>query len=308
MVSHGVMFHHFHGNGHAASQGSISAAELARLLDYLGSERILGAQEWQERALAGQLGSDELCLTFDDALRSQIDVALPVLEERGLTAFWFVYSDAFGTPVRNVEIFRAFRHDCYPDIEAFYREFEAKVRESEYADTAEKAISIGLADSHLSEFGFYSCSDRRFRYLRDKVLGKVAYEDLMVGLMAASNYNVEAARRHLWMSEDDLFKLHCNGHVVGLHSFTHPTELKLLSQEEQMQEYAANKEHLEKVLGSPVIAMSHPCNSYDSETLSILNGLGIRLGFRSNMALLDGSLFECPREDHTMLMLQMGAR
>jgi peptidoglycan/xylan/chitin deacetylase (PgdA/CDA1 family) len=302
------MFHHFHGTGHAASQGSISAADLARILDYLGCERILGAQEWQKRALAGQLGSDDLCLTFDDALRSQIDVALPVLEDRGLTAFWFVYSEAFGTPVRNVEIFRAFRHDCYPDIEAFYREFEAKVLESPFAAEASKAISSGLADSHLAEFDFYTCSDRRFRYLRDKVLGKLAYEDLMLDMMAASGYDVATARRHLWMSEDDLLSLHRNGHVVGLHSFSHPTELGVLSHEEQMREYGANKEHLEKVLGSSVISMSHPCNSYDSDTLSILKGLGIRLGFRSNMAALGGSLLECPREDHAMVMHAMGVQ
>lgn len=306
MVPHGVMFHHFHGSGHTVSQGSISAADFERILDHLGCNRILGAQEWQERALMGQLRSHDLCLTFDDALRSQIDVALPVLQDRGLTAFWFVYSEAFGAPVCNVEIFRAFRHDCYPDIETFYKEFEFKVLQSLFASAAKDAISSGKADSHLAEFDFYTRGDRRFRYLRDKVLGKMAYEDLMLEMMAASGYDLATARRHLWMNENDLLSLHLNGHVVGLHSFSHPTELRLLSHAEQVREYGANKDHLETVLGSPVIAMSHPCNSYNPDTLSILKGLGIRLGFRSNMAALDGSLLECPREDHAMVMLAMG--
>jgi peptidoglycan/xylan/chitin deacetylase (PgdA/CDA1 family) len=308
MVAHGVMFHHFHGPDHAETQGSISAEELSCLLDYLGGERILGASEWTERALNGSLRENDLCLTFDDALRSQIDIALPVLEKRNLTAFWFVYSEAFGAPVRNVEIFRAFRHHSYSDIDSFYNDFEARVLESPFSDAARNAIKSGVADVHLGAFDFYTRGDRRFRFLRDKVLGKDAYEEMMLDLMSARGFDISSARRLLWMNEKDLVSLEDKGHILGLHSFSHPTELNALSIPDQKKEYSANKEHLEKILNNSIIAMSHPCNSYSAETLDILNSLGIRIGFRSNMAVLDGGAFEMPRVDHANVMRKLRLR
>ena len=89
-MPHGVMFHHFFDARHPAGQGAISAGQLADLIAFLGRDRILPAAEWQRQAEAGTLAPDALCLTFDDNLRCQYDVALPVLRDEGLTAFWFV--------------------------------------------------------------------------------------------------------------------------------------------------------------------------------------------------------------------------
>jgi hypothetical protein len=52
--------------------------------------------------------------------------------------------------------------------------------------------------------------------------------------------------------------------------------------------------------------MSHPCNSYAIETIAILEKLGIRLGFRANMAAgPNRSGMEYPREDHANLLRMM---
>src|SRR5580700_8086460 len=94
-VAKGLMFHHFHGGVHPDVQGSISAAQFADILDFVGVKHILDPHEWCERATRGALGKLDLCITFDDSLRGQFDVALPVLESYGLKAFWFVYSSVF---------------------------------------------------------------------------------------------------------------------------------------------------------------------------------------------------------------------
>ena len=44
--------------------------------------------------------------------------------------------------------------------------------------------------------------------------------------------------------------------------------------------------------------VSHPCNSYNADTLSILRNLNIEIGFRANMENHLLSEFEFPREDH----------
>ena len=75
-IPHGIMFHHFHGNGHPVVLGSIDASQLADMLGFLGERsRILGAREGMEKALARRLGQDEICLTFDDSLLCQMEVA-----------------------------------------------------------------------------------------------------------------------------------------------------------------------------------------------------------------------------------------
>ena len=61
-----------------------------------------------------------------------------------------------------------------------------------------------------------------------------------------------------------------------------------------------------RVTGRPPIVVSHPCNSYRPETLDLLRGMGVRLGFRANMAKRDYSLLELPRIDHAVLVREFG--
>jgi hypothetical protein len=53
--------------------------------------------------------------------------------------------------------------------------------------------------------------------------------------------------------------------------------------------------------------MSHPCNSYNATTLSVLRELGITVGFRANMAAGKISELEYPREDHANLVGALAA-
>src|SRR5258708_17481 len=126
MTAYGVMFHHFHDDWHPRVQGSISARELADLIEHVGRDSILPAEEWMRRAVQGALSDNDICLTFDDALRCQYDVALPVLRDLGLTAFWFVYSSVFEGNVESLEVYRYFRTTQFPCIDDFYEHvFEA---------------------------------------------------------------------------------------------------------------------------------------------------------------------------------------
>ena len=76
---HSLMFHHFHGEAHLEVQGSIDVTRFEECLDYYGT-RLISASEWLRRALDGALKGDEVCVSFDDMLCCQYDVALPVLQ------------------------------------------------------------------------------------------------------------------------------------------------------------------------------------------------------------------------------------
>jgi hypothetical protein len=52
--------------------------------------------------------------------------------------------------------------------------------------------------------------------------------------------------------------------------------------------------------------MSHPCNSYNADTIAVLRDLGIEQGFCSNMSHGPArSAFEIPREDHANILAAM---
>ena len=102
IAAHGIMFHHFRNREHPSGQGAISADEFRALVEDVGIERILPAREWFRRAVEGTLNEQDRCLSFDDGLRCQYDVAFPVMRELGLTAFWFPYTGPLRSEERRV--------------------------------------------------------------------------------------------------------------------------------------------------------------------------------------------------------------
>ena len=87
---HGIMFHHFHDDGvHTKSQGSISKDDFYRMIDFIGRDNILDANIFLEKLKRNKLKNNEVCFTFDDAIKCQIDIALPVLEDLKIKSFFF---------------------------------------------------------------------------------------------------------------------------------------------------------------------------------------------------------------------------
>ncbi len=302
------MFHHFHNDQLPRSQGSISAQDFEELLEFVGIERILSPNEWLRRLQLGRLGETDLCLSFDDALVSQMEVALPVLEHHKLTAFWFVYSGVFeGVPSR-LECYRAFRCQYFSDIEIFYREFFDRVQQSPFHAKANHALAKADIALVQRRYPVYSVNDVRFRILRDEALPSAVYEQLMDEMIAAHGASIESLAKNLWMTNAHLQHLQKHGHVLGLHSYSHPTTMATLPVASQQEEYERNIVHLERISGMRSVAMAHPTNSYSDTTLDILRGLGIACGFRANMfpkvagEPLSKNALELAREDHSNIM------
>ncbi len=308
MRPHGIMFHHFWDDRHVRGQGAIGGGEFRRMIEFLGPERILPATEWVRRAVGGTLRPWDICLTFDDNLKCQWDVAVPVLREYGLTAFFFVYTSVLrGVPER-LEIYRQFRTTGFEGVEQFYEAFFAAVSGSPYGAEVEGGMEEFDPSTYLSGFPFYTEGDRRFRFVRDQVLGPAKYFAVMEQMLVAAGVDVAEAARGLWMSAEQVRALHGEGHVIGLHSDTHPTRVADLSPGAQEAEYLRNAEELAAITGEMPVAMSHPCNSYNAQTLRILRKMGVKVGFRANMAATQFSELEWPREDHANLMLRMAGQ
>lgn len=300
---HGIMFHYFSDEkSHPPSQGSMTADDLEAMISYIGREKILSADEWMSGVRAGTVRDDEVCFTFDDSLRCQMEVALPVLEKHSITGFFFVYSSVLEGAVGWLEVFRDFRHTRFASMDDFYDAFELELRQTSIAEECKLAIGSRSAEIHMMGHPWLTRRDRVFRYVRDVVLKTERYNEVMKKMMASHDFDVTACSRRLWMTKEDISYLARTGHVVGLHSHSHPTHLKSLAKEQQEEEYVKNRGVLQPLVSRKINTLSHPSNSYGSETLDILQSMGIEVGFRANMARGNWSLLEIPREDQSILM------
>lgn len=281
--AHGLMLHHGHDPAEGpSSQGSVSSEAFRELIEVHGPGRFLSPETWIRRAQEGSLRDGDLCLTFDDGLRCQYEVFLPVMEEFGLRGFWFVYTGVFEKPWPELEIYAHFRFNYFEDIGRFYEAFTEAFRSSGASPVDEEDRGAWIR-RRKKNFPFYTIPDLEYRYLRDRHLEPGRYRELMDGLMAQKGADRDAIARKLWMSPEQLGDLEARGHAVGLHSHSHPTVMADLPAERQREEYQANFERLAGMLKEPPVTASHPCNSYNADTLQIWKELGIRCGFRANL-------------------------
>ncbi len=286
-------------------RGSLSANDFSEMLDWLAERyNLIGAKAYVEKFQNAELGDNDICLSFDDALLCQYDIALPILDEKGIDAFFFVYSSVFTGAPDHLEIFRYFRTNKFSDIDDFYHQF-FELTEAQADENLAQHRQVFEDSSYLGAFPFYSENDRWFRYLRDQVLGPEKYEQMMFQLMNHKGFFPESVLADLWMSEDNLKDIASRGHLVGLHSFNHPTQMSKLSYQEQFDQYYKNLQHLNSIVGD-VISMSHPCGDYNDDTLQILDELGMKIGFRSSLSVPEiKGKFEIPRDDHANVYREM---
>lgn len=305
--AHGIMYHHFHDEQkHIVGQGSISAETFNDMLDFYGkSHHIITAEEFLQKSEADTLSPADVCLTFDDGLLCQYDVAYPVLKDRGLTAFWFIYTSPLDGVIEKIELYRHFRFAMFSDIEEFYSAFFNIVSAND--TEAMDAMQFYNPDEYLKDFPFYTPNDKRFRYMRDMALGESRYNTIMDKMLEAYRYDIEKNSQLLWLNHNQVKDLSRQGNMIGLHSYSHPTVMTKKNYSEQREEYATNKKQLENVISKEITAVSYPCNSYNSDTLKCMRELGIKIGFRANMAdvCLEELRYEYPREDHANILKAM---
>ena len=304
-LPHGLLFHHFHGAGHPKGQGSVSARTFREILEFAGVDNFLPAQEWRERAEADQLEAHHLCVTFDDNLLCQFEIALPVLEEMGMTAFWFIYTSPFEGQAVKLEIYRYFRTTAFEQIKDFYRAFFAAAERCNPEHDIRGTIAGDKAKTYLPTKSFYSVADRQYRFVRDRLLSDDDYERIMSTMMRDLDFDPDAVCDRLWIREDGLRHLTGSGHVIGLHSHSHPTRISSLSSRDQEEEFGKNAQILESIIGETPCVAAHPCGDYNRQTLDVLRRLGVRLAFRADMEMGASSALEQPRINHAELLRQL---
>ena len=195
-MSFGVMFHHFHDNNHRKTQGSISGKQFLKIINFLKKKyNLINAKEFLNKLNEKKIDNKDVCLTFDDSLKCQIDVAFPILKKKKIQAFFFLYTNAFTSNPSKLEIFRDFRTTCYKKIDFFYKDFFL-IFKNKYKKKF-KYFEKNFDKKYLIKYPFYTINDKKFRFSRDKVLSVKSYESLMQQLMLKKKYNYANAKKKI---------------------------------------------------------------------------------------------------------------
>lgn len=202
---------------------------------------------------------------------------------------------------------RYFRNNAYGGVGGFYEAFFQAAGEEEYAERIRHDLSGFDAAEYLRDFPFYSEDDRRFRFLRDEVLSEEQYSRIIDAMIRKADVDPRAVASTLWMQPEHVRDLEDRGHVVGLHSHSHPMRIELMSYEEQRGEYETNSAILSRILRTRPVSMSHPANSRSATTFRVLRELGVEIGFR---AVIGGECsqnnLDLPREDCVNILGRAG--
>jgi len=310
---HGVMFHHFHDDSiHKIGQGSITSNQFEKIIKFIGRENIISAKNFIEKLSNNSLKNNEVCFTFDDGIRCQYDIALPILDKYDIKAFFFIYSSIFTNNPDLLEVYRYFRLNFFKNVNHFYDEFFSLVDKNlENFFMKNKKI----IEEKKNKFPVYSYPDIKFRLVRDILLSKDDYKEIMEKLMKKKDFKKENYYEILFMNKKMIKHLYSKGHEIGLHSHSHPTLLEALNEKDQYFEYKENYSLFKKIIGDKYNAksMSHPCGSYNDETLKILNSMNIKIGFKSimkieknkNMKKINNTYLEIARDDHMNIINRM---
>lgn len=308
--SHGIMIHYVHDeNNPPVGQGSISVKTFEKILKFAGIENFLEPIDWLNKLEKGKLRKKDLCITFDDGLKCQYDICMPILEKYDLKCFWFVYSSVFEGNISKFAIYSCFIVRYFKNINDFYNLFFSKFKKNEFKIHDNKKLEDFVNAGKL-QYPFYSVNDLKYRFIRNYVLTKNDYENLMEGIMAEMNVSMKKIAKELWLTNFHIRKLSKEGHNIGLHSYDHLFTFSALSIEKQKEQYKKNIKHIRRICKKEITSMSHPLNSYNDDTLEILNEMKIKCGFRSNMLppprkKINPNCLEIAREDITNILKRM---
>ncbi len=238
--------------------------------------RPLPLPEAVARLKAGGLPARALCVTFDDGYRDNHEVALPILQELGIPATFFVataYLD--GGLMFNDRVIETLRRLPPGEYELDWLEQEPLVIDGEESRRA----------------------------LVPRLLGSLKYRPQHERQEASERFAAlapEPLPTDLMMESEQVRNLHQAGMTIGAHTHTHPI-LTRIPCEGAREEITRGRERLEEITGAPVTLFAYPNGQpvidYDECHAAMVRELGFEaaLSTRWGAADVGSDPFQLPR-------------
>lgn len=274
-----LVFHKIPQVRHPLSPAELDlAAFTAVLRTTLRRFRILPLDEALVALRAGNLPANAACITFDDGYPDWLGGVVPVLEQLGVHATFFVTSGQYsGLPMWNERILHAVA--AAPPGTPTLQWPGVDLSPLRFGDATERQSTIRRLDDFL------------------KYQEPMEKERLLTALEQHTGF--ERSRVPV-MDVADLRALHSRGFGIGGHSVTHPI-LSRCTAEKAFEEIAGAREQIESIIRGKVTAFAYPNGApgkdFGPEHIEMVRRAGYRYALTTlrGVASADTSLLQVPR-------------
>lgn len=279
LTRHGVLFHQFHSNRQFyRSPGSLDKDRFYKFIKQ-NKNRIKNPEEFFQ----SNTKDNVICLTFDDGLMSQFKIALDVLENFNIKAFFFIFTGCLDGEHFTVENLRYFRYKFFKNSSHFYKIF-FKTHEEIFSKKLifSNKQTIKLFKIYKKQSKYYTYEDIIFKIARDNLLSESEYKKIIFEMMKNYKIDLKSLSKKLYMSKNNIKNLSTLKHVIGLHSHKHDHKNHMYSYNQELNDYKKNKIILEKVVNKKIKCLSYPFGNYTKNSEKILKKLHIDYAFCKN--------------------------
>jgi hypothetical protein len=292
-----IMFHELVDNSTKASTG-ISKKKFNQIINYATEKSIIyNPSDFIKSISNSACLTNKLVITFDDGMKSQWDFAIPWLEEVGVKAIFFIHTQPLVDGYDKLVCIKQFSTDFFNSREEYYELFEFFLERQ-----TKKFCNIICPDNFLSEYPFYTLKDRRYRYIRDIVIPPNVYFSIIDSMMKYKGINYsDFSGMNSFLQKEHIRQISQMGHLIGLHTHTHPTNISKFNYSEQEYEFVRNKQIIEDITSQSVVVASYPCGRYNEDTLSVLKKLDIKCAFTSSIHTSGSNPLMLPRQDAALV-------
>ena len=277
----GILFHHFHSkNAFYKSPGSLNKDNFLKFIREF-KKKILNPDDYLNDLKNKK--NKSICLTFDDGLKCQYDIALPILNEFNIKAFFFIFSDSLNKNKITTETIRFFRYKYFQNQKLFYKKFFKLV---------EIRKKINLKNSNLinhkyflnikKNSPYYSRQDILYKIVRDNILNLNDYNKIIRLMMREKKVDITSLNKKIYLDKKKIKNISDMGHIIGLHTHHHNHKINNYTYKEEYNDYKKNKYFLEKIIKKKINICSYPFGIFTKNTNKIIKTLNIDYAFCKN--------------------------
>jgi peptidoglycan/xylan/chitin deacetylase (PgdA/CDA1 family) len=214
-----------------------------------------------------------ILLTFDDGLREQYEIALPVLKSKGIKAMFFVSTMGIETQkvcnVHKIHLIRSIISDA-EFIDYIFRETGVSIKESE------KEVATQF-------YRFDNASASQLKYLLN-VLLDTDQSTFVVSHMFEQLFNEVKIHEQLYMDNAQIRELGYHN-MLGSHAHSH-IPLGILAPQEIRDELSSSKAILTRLANTSIKHISYPYGSgraVNQQVFDIADTVGYKYGYTTHI-------------------------
>lgn len=228
------------------------------------------------------LSKNYILLTFDDGLKEQYDMALPILKEKGIPATFFVNTE-------NVEFNKTSLVHKIHTVRSVVDPIILKEKLFRFLKETDKMTNLRHVDKGKQHYRYDTPENAEIKYILNFCMS-IDEQKAFINEIFTENFGQEDTfAKALYMNHEQLNDLSELG-LLGSHSHSH-VPLGLYSESEIRQELQSSKDYLEQRFNKRIDLVSYPYGGVEAcknPVPEVAREVGYKIGLTMNRNVNNG--------------------